>query len=83
MQGRSDTFLKKMNLPIAKDYNKKARLSFFLKGKISDKTVIPLEGQESYILSSFALADCLIYLPAEKENIKAGDSVEIHMLPTI
>ncbi len=83
MQGRSDTFLKKMNLPIAKDYNKKAGLSFFLKGKISNKTVIPLEGQESYILSSFALADCLIYLPAEKENIKAGDSVEIHMLPTI
>ena len=81
MQGRNDVFLKKLNLPIANDYNKKAGLSFFLKGKISDKTVVPLEGQESYILSSFAFADCLIYLHAESENMKTGDLVEVHLLP--
>ena len=68
-------------MPIASDYLKKKGLSFFLKGKISDNTVIPLDGQESYILSSFATADCLIYLPEESENIKAGQLVEVHKLP--
>jgi molybdopterin molybdotransferase len=83
MQGRKDVFLKKINLPLEKDYNKKPGLSFFLKGKLSGETVTPLEGQESYILSSFANADCLIYLPAEKEDLKAGEIVEVHLLPVI
>jgi len=43
--------------------------------------VVALEGQESFVLSSFAVADCLIYLPEESENIKAGELVEVHMLP--
>lgn len=81
MQGKKNTFLKKVKLPISKDYSKKQGLSFFLKGKISGGTVIPLEGQESFVLSSFALADCLIYLPEDSENIKAGEMVEVHMLP--
>lgn len=70
-----------IQMPIASDYLKKKGLSFFLKGKISGNTVIPLTGQESYILSSFASADCLIYLPEESENIKVGQLVEVHKLP--
>lgn len=83
MQGRKDPFLKRVQLPITKDYAKKKGLSFFLKGKISGETVIPLEGQESFVLSSFAIADCLIYLPEEFENIKAGELVEVHLLPSM
>jgi len=83
MQGRKDIFLKKIQASITNDYAKKAGLSFFLKGKISGEKVTPLEGQESYILSSFAMADCLIYLPAEKENLKEGELVEVHLLPQI
>lgn len=70
-----------IQLPIACNYSKKSGLSFFLKGKISDNSVIPLEGQESYILSSFAIADCLIYLPEETENVVKGELVEVHKLP--
>ncbi len=81
MQGRKDVFLNKIFLPISKDYSKKIGLSHFLKGKISENTVIPLEGQESYILSSFAIADSLIYLPEECSGVKAGDIVEVHILP--
>ena len=81
IQGRKDAFIKKIKLPISKDYSKNKGLSFFLKGKISDNTVIPLEGQESFVLSSFAVADCMIYLPEESENIKAGELVEVHILP--
>lgn len=81
MKGKKEVFLRKIQLPIAANYPKKAGLSFFLKGRLSEKSVIPLEGQESYILSSFASADCLIYLPADKENIEKGEMVEVHLLP--
>lgn len=81
MQGRKNIFLKKVQLPLSKNYPKKKGLSFFLKGKISGDTVVPLEGQESFVLSSFATADCLIFLPEESENIKDGELVEVHLLP--
>ncbi len=81
MKGKRDVFLKKIHLPIAKDYNKKQGLSFFLKGKIADNSVIPLEGQESHILKSFSQADCLIYLPDTRTDVKSGEMVEVHLLP--
>lgn len=81
MQGYRDPFLSKIQLPIGINFPKKKGLSLFLKGKISTNKVIPLDGQESYILSSFAIADCLIYLPEESENIEAGQLVEVHKLP--
>lgn len=81
MRGKKDIFLKKIQLPIATNYPKKQGLACFLKGRISENSVVPLEGQESYILSSFASADCLIYLPADRENIQAGEMVEVHILP--
>lgn len=81
MIGNKDVFLRKIQMPISADYKKKQGLAFFLKGKISGNSVFPLEGQESYILSSFSTADCLIYLPAERENVKAGEMTEVHLLP--
>ena len=81
MQGFNNAFLQQTILPITNDVIKKAGLSVFLKAKITDKGVEALDGQESYILSSFAIADCLIYLPEESENIKAGEIVEVHKLP--
>lgn len=79
--GKTHPFLPKLFLPIAIDHRKKAGLSLFLKGKIAGTSVIPLKGQESYILSSFAEANCMIYIPAEKADIEAGELVEVHLLP--
>lgn len=81
MMGFSQPFIHKMKLPLAVDCNKKVGLSVFLKGKIKDGKVFPLDGQESYILSSFAVADCLIYLTEESGNMKEGEVVEVHELP--
>jgi molybdopterin molybdotransferase len=83
MQGFTDVFLSKVALPISENYFKKKGLAFFLKAKIVNNTVVLLEGQESYILSSFAMADCLVYLPEECEHIKAGQLVEVHKLTGI
>lgn len=81
MQGNQNIFLQKQMLPIANDTPKKEGLALFLKGKISDGKVDILHGQESSNISSFSAADCLIYLPAQKGNISAGELVEVHILP--
>ena len=68
-------------MTLGEGWKKKTGLANFLKGKIRDGKVFPLEGQESFMLSSFAIADCLIYVPAEIAEMKVGDLVEIHILP--
>lgn len=81
MQGRTELFLNKEMLPIDSVTAKKEGLSLFLKGKISDGKAVVLPGQESGNISSFSTANCLIYLPAPKGSISAGELVEIHLLP--
>ncbi|MCC6600107.1 MAG: molybdopterin molybdotransferase MoeA, partial [Crocinitomicaceae bacterium] len=83
MRGQKNIFLPNVQLPISTDFSKKKGISLFLKGNISPNGVIPLKGQESFVLSSFAVADCLIYLPEHSENLKTGELVEVHLLPGI
>ncbi|WP_018610867.1 gephyrin-like molybdotransferase Glp [Segetibacter koreensis] len=68
-------------LILGKAYSKKTGLTHFLKGKKEGKFVYALDAQESYRLSSFANADCLICLPENKEEFKDNDLVEVHILP--
>jgi molybdopterin molybdotransferase len=81
LQGRNDLFLTTIKLPAEQDIPKKKGLANFLKAKASSTGVLSLEGQESFKIRSFADANAFIYLPLEKENIKAGDIVEVHLLP--
>lgn len=72
--------LKTQTVPIADEYNKPAILTHFLKG-VYDGQVVKLErGQESYKLSSFATANCLVVLPEETTRINKGDLVEIQLI---
>ncbi len=73
--------LPKVQLPLAENLNKKAGLAHFLKAKLSGGSVHILQGQESFILSSFAEADCLVRIPAEAGNLEKGAMVECHILP--
>lgn len=79
MQGFTEVFPKKY-LPISTDYEKREGLSLFLKGKTSEGKVKVLDGQESNNIGSFALADCLIYLPADIEKVENGEMVEVHLI---
>lgn len=81
LQGCTECFLKSIKLPMASDYPKKTGLSNFLNAQIHNNKVLPLLGQASYILRSFAVADSIIYLPEDAENIKEGDLVEVFLLP--
>lgn len=73
-------YFKKMAFPLAEDFNKKAGLTYFLKGKIGERDVTVLNNQESYKLNSFAVADCLVEFEEEGENFKKGDLVNITMI---
>lgn len=69
-----------LELPLKDDYRKKPGLTFYLKGKTCDKAVSILENQESYMMNSFALADCLVELVEEREFYKKGDLVNVKMI---
>jgi molybdopterin molybdotransferase len=81
LAGRKDISLKKVMLPLLADYRKKPGLVNYLKGKIAEGGVLPMEGQESFILKSFSEADALIMLPEDCADVKKGDMVEVHLLP--
>ena len=73
-------YFKKLLLPLANDFHKKAGLTYFLKGKTGEQNVAILNNQESYLLNSFAVADCLVELDEDKEHFKKGDLVNICMI---
>jgi molybdopterin molybdotransferase len=79
MNGRPST-LRKVRARIATTYRKPAGLTHFLKGKYDGHTVLPLGAQESFRLSSFALANCLIILEEEVTEVAAGEEVEVLMI---
>lgn len=74
--------IKSVKAPLTQDYKKPAGLTVFLKGLLrNDNSVLALDAQESYRLSSYAKANCLIKLEEHHTNYKAGDMVEVHILP--
>ena len=73
--------LQKLNVPLAKPFKKAAGLTHFLKGYYDGKTVTALHAQESYRLSSFANANCLIQVNEDITECREGEPIEIHVLP--
>ena len=68
-------------VPLKQPFKKPAGLTHFLKGWYDGKTVSVLDAQESYRLSSFAKANCLIQVDEDITQRAAEDLVEIHLLP--
>ncbi len=69
------------SVPIGGAYRKPTGLTHFLKGRLENEVAIVRNAQESFRLSSFAGANCLICLPEEVETVQAGDFVDIYLLP--
>jgi molybdopterin molybdotransferase len=79
--GHASCRLPVMRMPLSKDVQKKKGMTHFLKAVTDFTTVTPLEGQESYIMRSYAKANCLVVIPEEAENVATGELVETHLLP--
>jgi molybdopterin molybdotransferase len=73
--------IQSMLLPLGIAWEKSAGLTHFLKASWSAEGVVPLDAQESYRMHSFARANCLICLKEEDTSFRAGDLVEVHLLP--
>ena len=78
--GRTDWFLPSLKLPLAEGTIKQVPRAQFLKAKIANNEVHILEGQSSAMLNTFALANALVYVPADNQ-VSSGDDVEVHLLP--
>ncbi|MGZ8559326.1 MAG: molybdopterin molybdotransferase MoeA [Chitinophagaceae bacterium] len=78
---KQKTGLQVMQAPLAEPFKKAAGLTHFLKGFYDADKVTALHAQESYRLSSFANANCLIKIDEEVTACEKGEMVEIHLLP--
>lgn len=79
--GFSAVDLLKINLPILNSYSKKAGLTHFLKAIIHEDSIEILDHQESYKMNSFAVANALVEINAEKELVEKGELVKVYVLP--
>jgi len=77
----SNVTLKSIFAPISRNIRKPSGLTQFLKGYYDAECVSPLDAQESFRLSSFARANCLIVLGEERIEYAKGEIVEVHLLP--
>jgi molybdopterin molybdotransferase len=62
-------------------FNKKGDRAQFLKAIYNNGTVEILEGQNSSMLHTFALANALVYLPEKSSSVIKNDVVEVVLLP--
>ncbi len=63
------------------DFIKKGERAQFLKAIYNDGKVEILEGQNSSMLHTFALANSLVYVAEKDESININDKVEVILLP--
>lgn len=63
------------------EYRKPAGLTHFLKAQFDDGKVTPLNAQESFRMSSFAQANCMIELEEEETIFAAGKTVKTYIFP--
>jgi len=76
---------------VSNGYKKPIGLTHFLKGKFeltrdinntnSDYQVTILDGQESFKMNSFALANCFVELPEDSTGVNAGEEVLLILFP--
>jgi molybdopterin molybdotransferase len=81
MQGFENTMLLSLKMKLLKGITKKEDRALFMRAKRMDDGIMPLEKQDSNVLSSFAEADTLIYIPNETSQVSQGEEAEVHLLP--
>jgi molybdopterin molybdotransferase len=81
IMGSEEPFLRSVRLPLRHAYRFDGERDEFLKARVEGNEVISLDGQESFVIGSFAVANAIIYLPVEQNRVEVGELVEVHLLP--
>ncbi|MFT5777216.1 MAG: molybdopterin molybdotransferase [Crocinitomicaceae bacterium] len=81
LMGNTHPFLELRSLALKGDYTKSQSLSHFLKARVTGNEVEIMKAQSSAMLSSFAISNCLIFMPEGEETWSSGDLVQAYMLP--
>lgn len=81
LMGAQQLELPTLRLPLSAPYQKKDGKTHFLTGNFKDGTIDLSAGQNSHLLKSFAEADAIVEIPAEKKQMEAGDTVQTWVLP--
>ncbi len=81
LSGEIDYSISRITVKSNSDYIKKGDRAGFLKADLRNGKVTILEGQNSSMLQTFALANALLYVPAEVNNVLIDDIVEVICLP--
>lgn len=81
IMGSRDPFLRSVQLPLRHAYRFDGERDEFLKARVEGGEVVSLDGQESFVIGSFAVSNAIIYLPVGQNRVEAGDLVEVHLLP--
>ena len=81
MEGRPFGGLRTVTASLTHEFTKTVGLTHFLKAHFDDGKVTPLSAQESFRMSSFAQANCMIELDEERTYYTAGTSVKVYLIP--
>jgi molybdopterin molybdotransferase len=73
--------LQTVRAPLGETFQKAAGLTHFLKGNYDRETAMLLGAQESFKLSSFAKANCLVQIDEDVTICEEGELVDVHLLP--
>lgn len=78
---KTQTILKKTQATLLHEYKKPHGITCFLKALYHTGTneVLILEGQESFKLRSFAIANCLVEIPDFITHVNANEKVLVHL----
>ncbi|GGH72031.1 molybdopterin molybdotransferase [Filimonas zeae] len=81
MAGLCNTRLQQVQRRLTARVVKKPGLTCFMKAICNTEEVTPCMAQESYRLSSFHTANCLLVLEEDTTAYSPGDLVKVHLLP--
>lgn len=81
MMNRQTVELPRVTAKASNKFQKRGDRPQFLKGICTNGHVEILNGQNSSMLQTFALANALVYAPEEVSEIKIGDELEVILLP--
>ena len=75
--GAKDPKIKSLQLPLSKDFQVKGTRDLLLKSRIEDSKIEILDGQSSNMMHTFALANSITQISADKKLYKAGEHVSV------